>query len=239
MSTELYKYQQAIVDNQLTPQTALFMDMGTGKTVTSLNVFKKFRTKRLLIICLISKMKDWQHDIAKECGMASVILDKGTPRNIKLLQKDNDAYIVNFESAWRLGATLLKWVDKNTTVIIDESHKIKNPTSKIGKFCAQLKNRTEHKIILTGTPQSQGYIDYYNQLYFLDMLNYPFSEFKKLFCVYTQKIFNGFPVKQLTGYQNTKVLDELIRNRCVFYERKVNEEIIPTDGVEYFSKPKK
>lgn len=239
MSTELYKYQQAIVDNQLTPQTALFMDMGTGKTVTSLNVFKKFRTKRLLVICLISKMKDWEHDIAKECGMASVILDKGTSRNIKLLQKDNDAYIVNFESAWRLGATLLKWVDKNTTVIIDESHKIKNPTSKIGKFCGQLKNRTEHKIILTGTPQSQGYIDYYNQLYFLDMLNYPFSEFKKLFCVYTQKIFNGFPVKQLTGYQNTKVLDELIRNRCVFYERKVDEEMIPTDVVQYFSKPKK
>ena len=71
------------------------------------------------------------------------------------------------------------------------------------------------------------------------MLNYPFSEFKKLFCVYTQKIFNGFPVKQLTGYQNTKVLDELIRNRCVFYERKVDEEMIPTDVVQYFSKPKK
>ena len=142
---------------------------GTGKTVTSLNVFKKFNTEKILIICLISKMNDWKEDLKDECNIDAVILDKGSTKNKQMVENsDTTAFIINFESAWRCD-NLLKWVDRNTTVLIDESHLIKNPTSKIGRFCRLLSCKTKHKLILTGTPQSQGYIDYYNQLYFCDL----------------------------------------------------------------------
>ena len=174
----LFKYQQDIVDNIKNPSVPLFMGMGTGKTVTSLNVFKKFNTEKILIICLISKMNDWKEDLKDECNIDAVILDKGSTKNKQMVENsDTTAFIINFESAWRCD-NLLKWVDRNTTVLIDESHLIKNPTSKIGRFCRLLSCKTKHKLILTGTPQSQGYIDYYNQLYFCDLMDMSYKKFK-------------------------------------------------------------
>ena len=41
MSKQLFDYQKQIVDSQQNDSSALFMDMGTGKTVTSLALFKK------------------------------------------------------------------------------------------------------------------------------------------------------------------------------------------------------
>ena len=55
-------------------------------------------------------------------------------------------------------------------VIIDESHKIKESTTKVGKFMQKLGLITRYKTILTATPMGNGYIDLYNQLYFLGLM---------------------------------------------------------------------
>lgn len=236
--TELFPYQQNIVDSITSTSTPLFMGMGTGKTITSLNIFKKFKTTKILIICLISKINDWKEDLYKECGIESVILRNSSKKNNEIVETENNlAYIINFESAWRCNQ-LIKWVDKDTTILIDESHLIKNPTSKIGKFCRLLSSKTKNKLILTGTPQSQGYIDYYNQLYFCGILNISFREFKTKYCIYEDKFYNGFRIKTLAGYKNKEELDEIIKSKCVFYERKTDDELIPTDIIQYFEKPK-
>ena len=47
-------------------------------------------------------MKDWQEDLLKELNIHSIILDKGTKKNQELLEQNCSAYIINFESAWRL-----------------------------------------------------------------------------------------------------------------------------------------
>lgn len=237
MKTKLYNYQNKIVNEQTKNKSVnLFMSMGTGKTVTSLSLFEKNPTDKILIICLVSKMKDWYDDLKNELNMDSIILNKGTAKNRTLLNPYVNAYIINFESAWRL-KELLSWVDDNTTILIDESHKIKNPNSSIGKFCQKLSKRTEYKIILTGTPQSQGYIDYYNQLYFTDIFHLTFADFKKLFCVYEKQYFNNFPVMQLVGYKNKDTMEKIIHENCVFYERKPADDKIPTDIVQKFDKP--
>ena len=234
----LFKYQQDIVDSITKPAVPLFMSMGCGKTVTSLNIFKNNPTDKILIICLISKMNDWKEDLKDECNIDAVILDKGSTKNKKMVEGSGvTAFIINFESAWRCD-NLLRWVDDNTTVLIDESHIIKNPTSKIGRFCRLLSSRTKHKLILTGTPQSQGYIDYYNQLYFCDIMKMSYKQFKDTYCVYEDKFFNGFRIKTLIGYRKEKELEDIIQNNCIFYERKPEEELIPTDIIQYFKKPK-
>lgn len=235
----LFKYQQEIVDNINKPAVPLFMGMGTGKTVTSLNVYKKFKTSKILIICLISKMKDWKQDLQEECNIDAVILNKGSTKNKQLVEKFNNvtAFIINFESAWRCDS-LLKWVDSNTTVLIDESHLMKNPTSKIGRFCRLLSSRTKYKMLLTGTPQSQGYIDYYNQLYFCDILRMSYKQFKDQYCIYEDRFYNGFTIKTLVGYRYEKDLEKIIRNNCIFYERKPDDALIPEDIIEWFDKPK-
>ena len=146
MSTPLYDYQIKIVNSQKYPSSALFMDMGSGKTITSLALFKKSHQPKILVLCIVSKKEDWKEDILKECGIESIILDKGTKKNSELLSTTKSkGVVINFESAWRLGKDLLNWVDKDTYIIIDESSKIKTHSSKIGKFCMKLKDRTKTK----------------------------------------------------------------------------------------------
>lgn len=229
MQTKLFDYQQKIVDREGNKKFHnLSMDMGTGKTVTSLALFEKNPTSKILIICLISKCRDWQEDIKKELNRESIILNKGSKKNNDLVQENHNCYIINFESAWRC-EELLKWVDKDTTILIDESQKIKSHTSKIGKFCQKLAKKTEYKMILSGTMQSNGYVDYYNQLYFTGTWNMSYKQFSDRYCVYDVMKYNGFPFKQLVGYRNTKELDRIIQDNCVFFERKIDNELIPTD----------
>ena len=126
--SKLFPYQKNIVDNINETSTPLFMGMGTGKTITSLNIYKKFKTTKILIICLISKINDSEEDLYKECGIRSVVLRNPSKITNQIVRsQDNLAYIINFESAWRC-AELINWVDKDTTILIDESQLIKNPT---------------------------------------------------------------------------------------------------------------
>lgn len=238
MAKKLFDYQQKIVDGQKKKSSALFMDMGTGKTVTSLALFRKSKQPKLLVMCIVSKLQDWQDDVLSECNLPSVILNKGSKKNNEIVKTtDSKVLIINFESAWRC-TELLKWVDKDTYVLVDESHKIKSVTSKIGKFCNKLRLRTKTKCILTGTPQSKGYIDYYNQLLFVDLLTMPYKIFTDTFCVYETKQFSGYPFKQLIGYKNTRILDRTIKDNCVFFKRDINNDQIPTEVDVKLDKPK-
>ena len=212
---------------------------GTGKTVTSLALFKKSKKPKLLIVCILSKLQDWQDDVLSECGKESIVLNKGTKKNSEILkQRESDVYIINFESVWRV-EEILKWVDKDTYIIIDESQKIKSVSSKVGRFMRKLKIKTEYKCILTGTPQSKGYIDYYNQLSFVNLLPMTYKMFCDTFCVYQIEQYGGFPFKKLVGYKNTDALDKIINENCVFFKRDVNNDQIPTEIDVKFDKPKK
>lgn len=237
MSKQLFDYQKQIVDSQQNDSSALFMDMGTGKTVTSLALFKKSKQPKILILCILSKLEDWKEDLKSECDIDSIILNKGTKKNDEIILTNPNALIINYESAWR-SKELLKWTDKNTYIIVDESHKIKSNKSKIGKFCQKLKVKTKTKCILTGTPQSKGYIDYYNQLSFVDILNIPFKVFSDTYCEYELQQYSGFPFKQLTGYKNTYLLDKIIKDNCVFFKRDINNNQIPTEIDIKLHKPK-
>lgn len=226
---KLYRYQQNIIDTyKHNKSNALFMGMGTGKTLTSLGFYEQSGCKKLLVICLCSKLHDWQKDLKQELNIDAVVLDKGTTKNNALVQENNDCYVVNFESAWRC-TELLSWVDNNTMVLIDEAHKCKTHNSKIGKFCDKLRKKTKHKLILTGTPQSKGYIDYYAQLKFVDLIDTTYTKFCDEYCVYEKVNFTGYPFKQLVGYKNTDKLDKIIKENCIFYERKVDDDMLPSD----------
>lgn len=227
---KLYDYQKKIVDSRKDYEShALFMDMGTGKTITSLALFEQSGLKKILVICIVSKREDWHEEIKINCNIESTILDKGTTKNKELLKNGSKSYIVNFESCWRLDKDLLDLIDEDWFIIIDESHKIKNTKSKIGKFVNKLRTKTYGKCILTGTPQNQGYIDYYNQLRFIDVLMMKEKQFKDEYCVYELSSFGGRYVNQLVGYKNTQELDRIINENCIFFKRDIKNNMIPTD----------
>ena len=211
MQTKLYDYQQKIVDNIIESgdySCGLFMKMGTGKTVTSLSVFEHLweqeKVDRLLVVCLKCKIEDWKNDIEKEFAYPP------------------DYEVINFESIWRAKRAeyYTNFVTDKTMIIIDESHKMKSNGSKITKFLLSLYNKTRYKLILTGTPQSKQYIDYYPQMKFINSKDFdlPYRQWEKTYVVKDLDSFNGRYFYVIKGYNYTDVLDKAIAQKAHYHE---------------------
>lgn len=146
--------------------------------------------------------------------------------------------VINFESVWRK-TDAIDFTDKNTMIIIDESHKIKNPKSKVAQYVKYLKQFTEYKLILTGTPQNQQYIDYWMQLGFLDSPIYdiPLKEFEKKYVNYILDYLNGHYFKRIESYNHTNELINGI-NSLAFYKNYDSEYEKPIEIITKVERPK-
>ena len=206
----LFDYQDKIVKSA--PKScALFMEMGTGKTITSLKIAEKWQCEKLVVICLKSKIQDWIDEIEEETYFTK-----------------NEYLVINFESVWRK-TTALDFTDEKTMIIIDESHKIKNPKSKVSQYIRYLGKLTNFKLILTGTPQNQLYYDYWMQMNFINSPIYsiPLKDFEKMYVNYTLDYLNGHYFKTIDSYNHTEKLDEGIREKAFYknYESKYDKPI--------------
>lgn len=229
----LYSYQKKIVDDlKAYPSGALFMDVGTGKSITSLSLFEQKQLQRkcnkLVIICLCAKLEEWKTDCEKWFPFnKTIIIDKKKSKE-DFIKNNYDIAIINFEKTWRF--TDLLQIDDKTMIIIDESHKIKSSETKVGKFMQSLSLCTPYKLILTATPMSNGYIDLYNQLYFLGLENHSLEGFKNKYCVEKVVYIPGMkPFKQITGYRNTTELELVVKKYARYYERKLNDDLVPSE----------
>lgn len=232
----LYSYQkQAVDDLKNFDSSALFFDVGCGKSITSLALYEQKVLQRkcdkLLIICLCAKMEEWKEDCEKWFPFSRVLVIDGKKKSKdQFKNNDYDICIINFEKTWRFTELLL--ISDRTMIIIDESHKIKSSETKVGKFMKDLSYKTPYKVILTATPMGNGYIDLYNQLYFLGLLGGSLSLFKEKYCNERLIYIPGMkPFKQITSYHNTEELDLLVNKYARYYERKLDDDLIPSESM--------
>lgn len=173
----LHNYQHKgvthIIDN---PSSALFLDMGLGKTATSLTaadelIYDRFEVDKILVIAPLrvannvwhTEASKWEH--LKHLKFSIVT---GSARDrVKALQRTADIYVINREN--------VKWlVDyyKNKfpfqMVFIDESSSFKNPASQRFKSLKKVLHKIKRMVLLTGTPAPNGYMDLWSQIYLLD-----------------------------------------------------------------------
>lgn len=234
----LYKYQQELV-NRAGKSTALFWDMGLGKTITTIEVFKKHDLELLFVICPVSMIDEWVKEFESQYGgkalpykKAIKLADKeGVALRTYLVVHDIKCVVLNYEMVWRIGD--YSWLTQKSMIVCDESHRIKNPSSKVGKYMKFLKLKTKYKMCLTGTPQAKGFLDYYNQLYFLDIISLTLAEFKGRYCKYEDEMFNGIKIKQLVGYKNVGEFEKLYLEQCEFLKlERVYDEIVKQKYIE-------
>lgn len=230
----LYEYQKNIVNDLKDYNScALFMGLGTGKSITSLALYEQKliqkKCKKLVIICLCAKINEWKVDCEKLFPFSRVIvLDNKHKSTESFRTGDFDIAIINFEKTWRFKPLLL--INSDYYIIVDESHKVKSPTTSVGKFMQLLGGLTPYKCILTATPMNNGYVDLYNQLYFLGLLDISFNKFKEIYCNENLVFFAGMkPFKKITSYKNTDYLDSLVNKYARYYERKVDDDLIPEE----------
>lgn len=75
---------------------------------------------------------------------------------------DKNLILINYESMKSLEEVLNEIIDERTLLIFDEVHKVKAIDGERAKVALKISQRAKYKVVLTGTPIPNGYIDIYN-----------------------------------------------------------------------------
>lgn len=151
---------------------ALFMEMRLGKTLVAIRWVNQFSLKKILVVTFLSVVSIWQEELACE-GCSSTLLTGSWKEKFQLLDdQDTFWYITNWESLYTDNRprkprasqiARLPW----DGVILDESTAIKNPKAIRTKMCRKQFKLTPYKAILTGLPNPESELDYFQQMAFL------------------------------------------------------------------------
>lgn len=172
-TTKPMEHQQKAIDKlSKTKVGALYMDMGTGKTRTALDLavtrIQDQKADCILWLCPVSVRRTIADEANKHLPGATYELV-----NTSGIKDWNvDIYIAGIESlsaSLNLNFVLLELVEKrNCFMVVDESSLIKNHMAKRTQAIWRLGERSQYKLILSGTPLSNNEQDLYSQWYFLD-----------------------------------------------------------------------
>lgn len=165
-----------IGNNGVSPGFALLMEMGTGKTITSIAIVGKAyltgKIKRLLILAPKSIVAVWEDEFSKFADFLyslSVLTGTSAKKTDQLKtipHKGLEVAVVNYDSVPLIEKELTAW--HPDSLICDESSKIKNPTAKMSKATYRIAKVCKYRLILTGTPIQNNPLDFFSQYKVLD-----------------------------------------------------------------------
>ncbi len=174
-------YQRMIIDHILnTPRCAIWADMGTGKTVstlTALDTLSVLDGRPALVIAPLrvaattwpTEARKWEHlrsmkvvPVVGSAAQRKAALD--TPANVYCINYDNLPWLISQfpKDAWPFG-----------TIVADEATRLKGFRHSQGSVRARALAKVAHKyadrfIALTGTPAPNGLQDLWGQNWFID-----------------------------------------------------------------------
>lgn len=171
--TPLFAHQCAAVEKMLSTRIgALFMDMGTGKSLTAIELVARRQAgiERVLWFCPVSLKETIRYEILKHTDC--------TPGDIYLFSDRTDDHslspafwhIIGIESmsaSDRMVLAAHHLITEQSMVIVDESSYIKGYNALRTLRITKLADVARYRLILTGTPISQGVVDLYAQMRFL------------------------------------------------------------------------
>ncbi|MFB5192779.1 DEAD/DEAH box helicase [Alicyclobacillus fastidiosus] len=172
-----HKYQEYATERILeTPYIALLLEMGLGKTVSTLTaidllVNDYFEANRVLVIAPLRVAEDtWAREIEKWDHLKHLRISKvlgSAAQRRKALKTESDIYVINRENVeWLVSELGTKW--DFDTVVVDELSSFKNHQSKRFRALRRVRPMMKRVIGLTGTPAPNGLIDLWPQIYLLD-----------------------------------------------------------------------
>lgn len=242
----------------------LFWDPGTGKTKGAYDFLSALvldgRAKRVLVLCPINALGVWDEQadthIHSSVDFQVFVPDGSIAEKTKItrglavylsLQETepltilvhNYAAIIKRDSKWDIMKALEEY--NPDLVILDESHHIKNPTSKQAKAAHRISGLARYVLIMTGTPIGKNYLDLYGQLKAVDpniwkaewartgKMNW--TEFKGRYAIWGGK--TGYEIR---GYINLQDLEDRYRPHIRSARKedikdmpKVTDSIVPVE----------
>ncbi|KEO84770.1 SNF2-related protein [Tumebacillus flagellatus] len=173
-----HKYQEYAIERIIdTEFIALLLEMGLGKTVSTLTAIDKllndyFEIEKVLVVAPLRVADDtWAREVEKWDHLRHLRISKvlgSADQRRKALAAEADIYVINRENVeWLVGEIgPTNW--PFDTVVIDELSSFKNHQSKRFKALRRVRPKMKRVIGLTGTPAPNGLIDLWSQIYLLD-----------------------------------------------------------------------
>jgi len=172
-----HDYQKIAIEKIINlPAVGLFLEMGLGKTVSTLTAIKellydRFEVSKVLVIApLRVAQSTWSGEIEKWDHLQGLRLAKvlgSEKQRIEALHQPADIWIINRENTeWLVDYYGQKW--PFDMVVIDELSSFKNPRSKRFRALRKVRPLIKRIVGLTGTPAPNGLIDLWSQIYLLD-----------------------------------------------------------------------
>ena len=242
---KLYKHQEIALSYMRSNDFfALYMEMGTGKTLVSLmrilDLLKAGKITNALVVAPKSALGAWDRDIELFDELDREILRESIT-------------CINYDKVWR-GEEKSPYNQKYGCIVLDEAHNIKNRTSQRSKFLLKIATLADYKYILTGTPISNGQLENIWSLYcFLDPYIEKGRVYSRIFKDYLEENASGeykgsymefqdrYCILNMyhkpTSYINVKELQKLInehsyrvkKSECLDLPEKLPDEIISVE----------
>ena len=233
--TKPFKHQfDAFMNSKDKEAYALFMEQGTGKSKVIIDniayLFRKGSIDTAIIAAPKGVYRNWYasefkthmpEDVvqfSKVCIWSPVETKKNIEELTNFLKESEKLrfFIVNIEAlSTDKGKNYLQRLlnTGNAFFCIDESTSIKHRTARRTKAVLKLGKMAKYRRVLTGTPVTQGPLDLWAQMNFLDeyILQSSFYAYRNAYCVVRRRRTSTHSFDEIVGYQRLEELQEILK----------------------------
>jgi len=171
-------HQQKVLDRFYAKnEAAIFHEMGTGKSTSAIALLRsQYITHKeilpTLVISPVATLYNWENEFKinapKNVQNEVAVLYGSAVKRLAAIKAGKKIFITNPEMLQMDDVVTALYKLGVQSIVIDESHKFKDHKSKRFKALAQLTRKAKYKIIMTGTPILNSYLDLWAQFYLLD-----------------------------------------------------------------------
>ena len=232
---------------------ALFLEMRIGKTKVVLDDWaQKVANGEVSDLCVIAPASVYQiwetalqddvnDALIYQCYVYTWISSKRTDSKQLLRHNGPRILLMNIEALSTVAIArnlCLKFLERPTMLVIDESTSIKSPDALRTRFVNWgLSSKAAFRRILSGLPTPRSPLDLYSQMEFLDpkILDFPdYTSFRDRYAVTQRTTFGGklrYPINHVVGYKNQEELRDKIAPYSFRAELKDCADLPPSQYV--------
>ena len=232
----------------------LFVDMGGGKTLTTLMLLKYRKQcgdkiKAIIFVPFITSVATWIDETEKHLPELKCVPLLGTTKeNLATLKTNGDLFVICYQSAvammadkvpakkktvWKLNPKKVRAVFQGFDFLVcDEIHRCKSASSLTYRLCKHIADRCTWVIGLTGTPFGKDLSDLWPQFNLIDSgqtLGPTLTFFKHVFFTQSQGWFGGYEYK--FKKKLFPVLKKMVKNRSIRYQINELQDMPPKQYV--------
>lgn len=185
---EAFTYQKKAVEEiSNLDYAAIFHEQGLGKTKIAIDLmlywFEKDELDTVILFVKKGLLKNWEKELATHSHLKPKILSQNKKQNYYIFNSPAKVILCNYEIIISEFERLKLFLNtRSVGTILDESVKIKNPSSELTKTFLKLSTLFKKRIIMSGTPIANRPYDIWSQIKFLDFgnsLGNNFNKFKR------------------------------------------------------------